>query len=109
MQEQKYNELENRTTDAMAEAERRSMRFAMRDQIRKLEAKALIHAQIEEMRAKGEALTLSDEEIKMLESFRRFKLRMRKDGEIFTWQSRREEGIVLASETAEIVHPNERR
>ncbi len=109
MEEQKYESLERRSSDALAEAEKRSMSFAMRDEIRKLEARSIIHAQIEDMRAKGEALTLSEEEISMLESFRRFKLRMRKDGEIFTWQTRRLEGVQLASETAEIVHPSEVR
>lgn len=107
MQEQKYEELGNRSTEAMAEQERQAMSFAMRDQIRKLEARQIIEATIDKMRENGEALTLSEEEIKMLESFRRFKLRMRKDGEVFTWQTRRTEGVQLVSETAEIVHPSE--
>lgn len=108
MEDRKYSELENCAVGGMAEMDKRAMSFAMRDEIRRLETRAVIHAQIEDMRAKGEALTLSEEEIKLLESFRRFKLRMRKDGEIFTWQTRRDEGVVIASDTAEIVHPNER-
>lgn len=110
MEEQKFSQLENRSlSDVMAqEMEKRAMPFALRDTIRKLEAREIIHAQIEDMRKNGEALTLSDEEIKLLESFRRFKLRMRKNGEVFTWQTSKPVGVQLVSETAEIVHPNER-
>lgn len=96
MQEQKYSELEDRAIPS-----------GITDEVKKLEARQLIHEQIEAMRAEGKALTLSDEEFKLLESFRRFKLRMRKDGEVFTWQSRKPEGVQLAEDTAEILHPNE--
>ncbi len=94
MQEMKYEELENRSIPA-----------SIQDALKKLEARALIHQEIEAMRSEGKALTLADEEFKMLESFRRFKLRMRKDGEVFTWQTRKPEGIQIAEETAEILHP----
>ncbi len=98
MQEMKYEELENRAIPA-----------GVTDAIRKLEARELIHREIEAMRSEGKALTLADEEFKMLESFRRFKLRMRKDGEVFTWQTRKPEGIQIVEETAEILHPQEVR
>ena len=87
MQEQKYEELETRTSDLM-KAERA-------DLVKKLEARSLIHAEIEKMRSEGKALTLSDEEFSLLESFRRFKLRMRKDGEMFSWQTRKPEGVQI--------------
>jgi hypothetical protein len=96
MQEQKYDELENRA----------SMTAEM-DHVRKLEARSRVHQEIELMKQEGKALVLTSEEEDMLRSFRRFKLRMRKDGEVFTWQSRRPEGVQLAEETAEIVHPSE--
>lgn len=96
MQEEKYVELEERASKS-----------GLVDAIKKLEARARIHAEIEEMRAEGKALTLSDEEFKLLESFRRFKLRMRKNGEVFTWQTRMPEGLQIVEETAEIIHPNE--
>jgi hypothetical protein len=96
MQEMKYTELENRAS--------LSAEF---DVVKKLESRARIHAEIEAMRAEGKALTLTDEEFTMLESFRRFRLRMRKDGEVFTWQSRRPEGVQLAEVTAQIIHPSE--
>lgn len=96
MQELKYEELESRasrTNDA--------------DLIKKLEARVRVHQEIELMKEEGKALVLTEEEEKMLHSFRRFKLRMRKDGEVFTWQTRRPEGVQLVEETAEIVHPSE--
>ena len=96
MQEMQYRELEQRAIPA-----------GISDQIKKLEARAVIHQQIEEMRAEGKALTLSDEEFSLIESFRRFKLRMRKNGEVFTWQTRIPEGVQLAEDTAEIIYPSE--
>ncbi|HXI92979.1 MAG TPA: hypothetical protein VNO24_23485 [Blastocatellia bacterium] len=96
MQMEKYEELENRASLS-----------SELDVIKKHEARARIHQEIERMRQSGEALTLTDEEIRLLESFRRFKLRMRKDGEVFTWQTRRPEGVQVVQETANILHPSE--
>lgn len=96
MQEQKYSELEERASQS-----------ALADEIKKLEARARVHQEIEAMKAEGKALTLSDEEIEMLHAFRRFKIRMRKNGEMFTWQTRMPEGVQIVEETAEIVHPSE--
>jgi hypothetical protein len=96
MQEMKYSELERRAEPA-----------GIIDAIKKMEARAIIHREIEAMRTEGKALTLTDEEFKMLESFRRFKLRMRKDGEVFTWQTRKPEGVQLCDDTAEVIHPAE--
>lgn len=96
MQEQKYGELEER-----------AISVGITDEIKKLEARARIYQEIEAMRSEGKALTLTDEEIQMLESFRRFKLRMRKDGETFTWQTQKPEGVQIVDETDQIVHPSE--
>ena len=63
--------------------------------------------EIEFTRAEGKALTLSDEEMDLLRAFRRFKLRMRKNPETFTWNTRMPEGVQLVEETAEIFHPAE--
>jgi uncharacterized protein YecA (UPF0149 family) len=104
MQEQKYVELEERVSLQAEEAIPADMTNAM---LRKLETRHRIHQEIEAMRAEGKALTLTDEEIDLLQAFRRFKLRMRKDGEIFNWQSRKPEGVQIVQETAEIVHPQE--
>jgi hypothetical protein len=96
MQEQKYAELEERAIPA-----------EITDKVRQLEARARIHQEIEAMRAEGKAYTLTDEEISLIESFRRFKLRMRKNGEVFTFQTRMLEGIQIVEETAQIIHPSE--
>jgi hypothetical protein len=96
MQEQKYDELERRAQPA-----------ELRDALEKAKASARVHDVIAEMRREGKALTLTEEEENMLWAFRRFKLRMRKQGEVFTWQTRMPEGVQLAEETAEIVHPQE--
>ena len=101
MQEQKYEELENRATEAeLAKAENA-------DFLKKLESRSRIHREIELMKEEGKAFVLTSEEEDMLRSFRRFKLRMRRDGETFTWQTRKPEGVQLVEETAEILHPNE--
>jgi len=96
MQLRKYDELEIRASQT-----------AEIDAIRKLEARARVHHEIELMKEEGKAMVLTDEEERMLQSFRRFKLRMRKDGEVFTWQTRRPEGVQLVEETAFIVDPAE--
>ena len=96
MQENKFNEL----TQRAAAAEKL-------DALRHMEATSRVSRVIEEMKAEGKAIELSEEEERMLRSFRRFKLRMRKDGEVFKWQTRRPEGIQSAPETAFILDPQE--
>ena len=96
MQSEKFDELENRAS-LTAEA----------DAIKKLEARSRVHREIELMKAEGKAMELSSEEEDMLHSFRRFKLRMTKDGEVFTWQTRKPEGVQIVQETANVVHPSE--
>jgi hypothetical protein len=96
MQEPKFDELESRASHVAAN-----------DAIKKLEARSRVHEQIELMKAEGKAFELTSEEEDLLRSFRRFKLRMRKDGEVFTWQTRRPEGVQIVQETAEIRHPAE--
>lgn len=96
MQEMKYSELENR---ASATTEK--------DHIKQLEARMRVHKEIELMKQEGKALTLTQEEEDMLHSFRRFKLRMKKNGEVFNWQSILPEGFQIVVETANIIHPQE--
>ncbi len=96
MQLEKFDELESRAS-----------RIGEVDAIKMLEARARVRQEIESMKAEGKAHELSDEEERMLLSFRRFKLRMRKHGEVFTWQTRKPEGVQIVEETAQIVHPSE--
>lgn len=94
-------------SEKFAELEERAARPALTDEIRQAEALSRVRHEIEQMKAEGKALELSDEEERLLIAFRRFKLRMRKDGEVFTWQTRKPEGVQLVTDTAEIVAPNE--
>jgi hypothetical protein len=96
MQERKYQELEDRASQC-----------DKADAFEQLKARARVIDEIAAMKAEGKALTLTDEEMNMLQSFRRFKLRMKKNGEVFKWQTRVPEGITLAEETGLIVHPQE--
>ncbi len=96
MEREKFEELEDRASN-----------IGHLDAIKMLEARARVHQTIESMKAEGKALELSDEEERMLHSFRRFKLRMRKHGEVFTWQTRKPDGVQIVEETAEILHPSE--
>jgi hypothetical protein len=96
MESRKFEELENRAS-VVAEA----------DAIKKLEARVRVQKEIELMKEEGKALVLTQEEEDMLRAFRRFKLRMRKDGEVFKWQTCVPEGVQIADETAEVRHPSE--
>jgi hypothetical protein len=96
MQQEKYAELEERAVPA-----------ELADALAKHQAHARVHDVIEQMKAEGSAHELSAEEEAMLLSFRRFRLRMRKVCEVFTWQTRKPEGIEVVQETANILHPQE--
>lgn len=93
--------------DHLRELENRAALCDSVDVVKKLEAKSRVHGELEAMKAEGKAIELSDEEVKLLQSFRRFRLRMRKTSEMFTWQTRKPEGVVLVEETALIVSPEE--
>jgi Zn-dependent oligopeptidase len=96
MQEPRFNELESRAAQSN-----------LKDFVNKLETETRVHDVIEEMKAEDKILTLSEEEETMLRSFRRFKLRMRKNGEVFTWQTTILQGVTLHEETGLILHPSE--
>ena len=95
MQEQKYNELEDRAS-LSAEV----------DTIRMLEARARVHREIEAMKEEGKALVLTDEEERLLHSFRRFQ-RGCKPGAVFKWQTRPVEGVEIITETGLVRDPQE--
>ncbi len=92
----KFNELESRASSIM-----------LADEMKQLEARSRVAKEIELMKAEGKAIELSEEEEQLLRSFRRFKLRMRKSGEVFTWQTSLPEGVQIAEETGLIAHPSE--
>ena len=96
MNSEKYTQLENRAAETSA-----------LDEIERLQARVRVNDVIQQMKAEGSAHELSAEEEAMLLSFRRFKLRMRKDGEVFTWQTRRPSDIEIVEETGLVLHPSE--
>jgi hypothetical protein len=98
MQEPRFTELEERSRQA-----------GLKDMFAKLEDETRVKQVIEEMKAEDKVLVLTEEEENMLRSFRRFKLRMRKHGEVFKWQTRMPEGVQIAEDTGQIVHPSEGR
>jgi len=101
MQEAKYNELEERSAELMLrEAE-------LMDVFKRAEAETRVHDVIAQMKEEGKALLLTDEEERMLKSFRRFKTRMRKNGEVFKWQTAIEPGVIISQETGLVADPQE--
>lgn len=70
-------------------------------------AERSVSRKLNEMVERDEVLIMTDEEERMVRSFRRFKLRMRKDGEVFKWQTARDPGVVAATDTALILDPQE--
>jgi hypothetical protein len=100
MESQKFEQLENNLS---AELERRATSLE-----RKLEAQKLAALEVERMKAAGEAHEITDEEIRMIRSLRRFKATC-KPGDVFKWQTRPVEGIVITPENAPamIVDPQE--
>lgn len=96
MNQENFSELENRASIS-----------AEMDHVKKMEARMRVQQEIELMKSERKVFELTDEEEQMLLSFRRFKLRMRKQGEVFTWQTRKPDGVQIASDTAEIIHPSE--
>jgi hypothetical protein len=103
MQEQKYDELRNETAQSMSD----EMFGANAHQRAKKALEAAIAKQVDQMTADGRAFTLTDEEERIIKSFRRFKSNCKKDGEIFKWQTRRTEGVIEAPETIFARDPQE--
>ncbi len=98
MQEHTYEELNQRAKDMLTrEAE---ALFAGR-------AEVAVRGELEAMRIEDKVLLMSDEEERMIRSFRRFKSRMRKDGEVFKWQTAREPGVLISQETGLVADPQE--
>jgi hypothetical protein len=106
MQDQHWNEVAERGSRAITNVPELS-----ESDFLKFRAQTVIKRQVAEeihrMQAEGKAFTLTDEEERMLLSFRRFKATIRKDGEVFKWQTRREEGVIEAPERVHIADPQE--
>ena len=83
MQEHKYDELRSETAREMSD----ELFGANAHQRAEQALKAAIARKVEQMTADGRAFTLTDEEERIIKSFRRFKANCKKDGEVFKWQT----------------------
>jgi hypothetical protein len=63
-----------------------------------------VRAEMAAMEAAGKVLQLTDEEMRLLRSFRRFKAMAKKAGEVFKWQTRPLDANVLVVEGGESAH-----
>jgi hypothetical protein len=70
------------------------------------EAETTVRAELEAMRAEDKVLIMTDEEERMIRSFRRFKLSC-KPGAVFRWQTRPQEGVLVSQETGLVRDPQE--
>lgn len=95
---EKYAELEDRSTLAMLQ------RAELADAVKRMEAHARVNDVIAAMKEEGKALELTDEEERMLRSFRRFRSTIKKPGEVFKWQTRPMGGDALVIEAGGSVH-----
>jgi uncharacterized protein with von Willebrand factor type A (vWA) domain len=72
--------------------------------VRRELAAETVRAEMAEMEAAGRVLQLTDEEIRLLRSFRRFKSTAKKAGEIFKWQTVPLTTDTLVIEPGQAVH-----
>jgi hypothetical protein len=76
-----------------------------------MSARRAVENELEEMKGSGRILLMSDEEERLIRSFRRFKGQLKRDGEVFKWQTRRdafEEGrLIEAPESVLVRDPQE--
>lgn len=101
MNAEKFEEMESRSALGMLQEAERN------DAIRRMEAHARVHDVIAAMKEEGKALELTEEEERLLRSFRRFKISC-KPGAVFKWQTRPDPaGVVLAEETGLVRDPQE--
>jgi len=67
-----------------------------------------MHAEMERLAKVGDVIVLTDEEIRMVRSFRSFRIRAKKAGAVFTWQTTPDERpIVPGDEAPLVVDPKE--
>ena len=67
-------------------------------------AREAIQTEMDKMTEAGKILKLTDEEIRLLRSFRRFKATAKKAGEVFKWQTTPALAEVLVMDGGEPVH-----
>lgn len=106
MQTEKWDEVADRASRAITNVAELSAHQALRDRAAEV-VKKQVAEQIHQMQKEGRAFVLTNEEERMLHSFRRFKAALRKDGEVFKWQTRRTDGVIEAPNQFLIADPQE--
>lgn len=99
MNEQTYQDTSSRASDILTEAMPEGFNRKMRREL----AAETVRAEMAAMEAAGKVLQLTDEEIRMLRSFRRFRSITTKPGAVFKWQTRPSEVDALVVEAGESV------
>ncbi len=69
----------------------------------KLEARRQVEQSLEAMRASGEIVELTDEEVRLVHCFRAFRSRGVKPGSVFKWQTHPDVGVVLTEAAVVLV------
>lgn len=99
MNSETYQQINEVSSERLSEA---LQEFTPR-MLRELVAEA-VRVEMAEMEAAGKILKLTDEEIRLLRSFRRFKSTATKAGVVFKWQTRPLEDDVLVVNVGDLVH-----
>lgn len=97
MLEQHFDELTERATDTVL-GEFPALQEA---------ASVAVRGELEAMQVEDKVLILSEEEERMIRSFRRFKSKMRKPDEVFRWQTARDPSVILPEPEVLIQDPQE--
>jgi hypothetical protein len=100
------NVMEDRKFEQLAEQSAKALEERETFFSRKLEARRIVELEIEAMKKAGEAHEISEEEIRMVRSFRRFKVTC-KAGDIFKWQTRPIDGVSIHVDTSLVKDPQE--
>lgn len=95
MNSEKLPELTERSAEGLESLFKREMML-------QLGAKEAVMREIEAMRSEDKILELTDEEERMLRSFRAFRLRC-KPGGVFKWQTRPEAAPLIESESTGLI------
>lgn len=76
----------------------------LRRQLRRELAAETVRAELAQMEAAGRVLQLTEEEIRLLRAFRRFKSTLKKAGKCFRWQTVPLEADVLLVDGSQSIH-----
>ena len=109
MNAETYSDLERKSSASLNEifnAEEKAFGPRVVERTTLQEASEVIHEELAALRAQGRVLIFSEEEERLIASFRRFKATC-KPGNVFKWQTRPAEGIIEPPTPALVRDPQE--